>query len=226
MRLLTLLLCSVSMVGMVAAESVPFESGVKVAAPSGWNAYMTHSGGVPEWVVIRDRSTPGKPKVLTQLSGDATRHRYPLLVYRDANLKDGSLSVRFKALSGKVDQAAGLVWRFRDADNYYVVRANALENNVVLFKVVNGVRTEIRVRGGEPDAEGGVKQKIATRSWNVLAVSFAGDRIMASFNGETLFDAEDSTFPDPGKVGLWTKADSVIYFRDFQIQKSPAKAVQ
>jgi len=106
------------------------------------------------------------------------------------------LSVRFKPLRGKVDQGAGIVWRYRDADNYYVLRANALENNVVLYKVEAGVRRDLDPKGSGP---------------------FAYSVFEAFLNGEKLFEVEDSTFREAGKVGVWTKADSVSYFDDLRV---------
>ena len=114
------------------AETVSFDKDAPGAAPSGWTIAMTHNGGAPRWEVVKDDSAPGKPNVFAQLSTDATGGRFPLAVYEKATVKDGTLSVKFKAVSGRVDQAAGLIWRYKDPDNYYIVRANALEDNVVL----------------------------------------------------------------------------------------------
>jgi len=133
-----------------------------------------------------------------------------------ANFKDGELSVRTRAISGHVDQGAGLVWRYLDPNNYYLVRANALENNVVLYKVEKGRRSSIAPKG---TAKGtyGVKHKVPSQVWNTLRVSFQGQEFAVYFNGEKLFEVEDSTFNEAGKVGLWTKADSVIHFDDFEV---------
>lgn len=114
-----------------------------------------------------------------------------------------------------MDQGAGLVWRYRDPNNYYIVRANALENNVVLYKVQNGERVSLAPKGAVSNAYG-VKHKVPKQTWTTLRVDFHGGLFTVSLDGEKLFDVEDSTFSGAGKTGLWTKSDSVIYFDDFQ----------
>jgi hypothetical protein len=131
-------------------------------------------------------------------------------------LRDGDVSVAFKTVDGTVDQAAGIVWRYQDPNNYYIVRANALENNVVLYKVENGVRLSIAPKG-LPSRSYGVNHEIPRRQWNTLKVAFQNSSFVVSLNGERLFETEDRTFSKPGKTGLWTKADSVTYFDEFTV---------
>jgi hypothetical protein len=182
---------------------------------------MTHSGGAPQWQVIKDAATRGKPKVLAQLSSDAAQSRFPLAIYREASIRDGTISVSFKTVSGRIDQGAGLVWRFVDVDNYYVARANALEDNVVLYKVEKGKRTALAPKDSAPGTYG-VKHKVVPQEWQRLSVSFHGGSFSVGLNGERLFEVEDATFAGEGKTGVWTKADSVIYFRDFEIENDSA----
>jgi hypothetical protein len=137
-----------------------------------------------------------------------------LAIYERGRFTDGAVSVRFKPVSGGVDQAAGLVWRYRDENNYYVVRANAREDNVVLYKVENGRRDSIGPIGRPDDY--GVKHTVPHGRWSTLGVAFARSRFTVSFDGEKLFEVDDSTFAGPGSVGLWTKADSVTYFDGFE----------
>jgi len=200
------------------AQTVSFNRTPVKGFPEGWDAYMTHSGGAPRWQVIQDAATSEKPRVLAQLSDDATRSRFPLAIFREASVQNGTISVSFKAISGKIDQGAGLVWRFVDADNYYLVRANALEDNVVLYKVEKGTRTALAPKGTQPGTYG-VNHKVASQVWNRMSVSFNGNNFIVKLNGDTLFEVEDKTFTGEGKTGLWTKADSVIYFRDFEVKK-------
>ncbi|MGI9071781.1 MAG: family 16 glycoside hydrolase [Bryobacteraceae bacterium] len=135
----------------------------------------------------------------------------------ERNIASGwEASVAFKAVDGSIDQAAGIVWRYQDSNNYYIVRANALENNVVLYKVENGTRTSIAPKG-LPSRSYGVKYQIPKGRWNNLQVTFKGATFTILFNHERLFEAEDRTFQKPGKIGLWTKADSVTYFDEFTI---------
>src|SRR6266849_4566341 len=129
------------------AEMINFDAASVGALASGWTSAMTHAGGVPKWEVVADSTAPSKPNVLAQLSNDPTDGRFPLAILEKANFKDGELSVRTKAISGHVDQGAGLVWRYRDPNNYYLVRANALEDNVVLYKVERGRRSSIAPKG-------------------------------------------------------------------------------
>lgn len=137
-------------------------------------------------------------------------------------MQDGEVRVAFKPVDGSVDQAAGIVWRFQDASNYYIVRANALENNVVFYKVENGIRSSIAPKG-LPSRSYGVKHTIPRGRWNNLKVSFARAKIAVFFNQKRLFEAEDATFAKAGKVGLWTKADSVTYFDDFTVMSRQAQ---
>jgi hypothetical protein len=143
-------------------------------------------------------------------SSQSGRATFPLLLKNDSNIKDGFIEVKFKAVAGSQDRAAGIVWRARDANNYYVLRANALEDNVVLYKTVNGVRSALAIVGRKGGY--GVEERVPANTWHSLRVDFKAARFTASFNGQQLFEVEDSTFPASGKVGLWTKADSVTLF--------------
>ena len=174
-------------------------------APAGFTAALTGQGAPGAWEIREDASSPSGKKVLTQTSSDATDSRFPILVYDDVKASDVAVSVRFKAISGKVDQAGGLVARFADHDNYYVVRANALENNVRLYRVVAGRRQQF----------GGVNEPVSSGQWHTLRLESKGAHFRVSFDGKLLFEAEDATFRGPGKVGLWTKADSVTEFDEF-----------
>jgi len=182
---------------------------------SDWYAAVTGKGDPPRWELRADATAPSGSKVLAQLSEDRTSGRFPLAVYDKADLENGSVQVKFKAVSGTVDQAAGIVWRYTDENNYYVVRANALEDNVVLYKVEDGKRSSLSPIGRDGDY--GVMHTVAANTWSTLAVAFMGPRFTVSFDGTELFQVEDATFSESGKVGLWTKADSVTYFDDFQV---------
>jgi hypothetical protein len=198
------------------AEIINFDAAPAGALPSGWTSAMTQTGGAPKWEVVADSTAPSKPNVLAQLSSDPTDGRFPLAILDKANFKDGELSVRTRAISGHVDQGAGLVWRYRDPNNYYLVRANALEDNVVLYKVERGRRSSLAPKG-TPRGTYGVRHKVPSQVWNTLHVTFQGPQFAVYFNGQKLFEVEDATFTEPGKVGLWTKADSVIHFDDFEV---------
>jgi hypothetical protein len=209
-----LLLCSVT----AKAATIRFDETMLGKIPAGWTIAMTHVGAAPRWEVIRDETAPHPPYVLAQISRDMTAGRFPLAIWNGATLQDGSVSVLFKAVEGTVDRAAGIVWRYQDPNNYYIVRANALENNVVLYKVENGMRASIAPKG-LPSRAYGVKHQIPSGRWDKLQISFVSNRFTAFFNGERLFEAEDATFPSAGKIGLWTKADSVTYFDELMISR-------
>jgi hypothetical protein len=201
---------------LVSAEVIRFDPCVPGKLPPGWTVGMTHDGAAPRWEIVRDKSTPKTPCVLAQLSQDSTAGRFPLAIWDRIAIRDGEVSVAFKTVSGAVDQAAGIVWRYQDANNYYIVRANALEENVVLYKVANGVRLSIAPKG-LPSRSYGVKHDIPRGQWNTLKIAFSDSLFVVSWNGEKLFETEDKTFPEAGKAGLWTKADSVTYFNEFRV---------
>jgi hypothetical protein len=175
--------------------------------PAGFTSALTGGGGDVKWTVVEDKTAPSGGKALAQTSTDDTDYRFPLCVYEKLTAKDVSVSVRFKPIAGKVDQGAGIVVRYQDKDNYYVTRANALEDNVRLYHVVKGKRVEFA----------GVNAKVETGKWHTLKLVAKGDRFQVHYDEKLLFEAHDETFKDAGKVGLWTKADSVIHFDDLTI---------
>jgi hypothetical protein len=202
------LLLSFFMISLAAAETHNFDNANPGTSPEDWTATKTGKGS-PKWTIEKDDTAPSKPNVLKQ-SGEAD---YPLALKNDSNFKDGFVEVKFKAISGKTDQAAGVIWRAKDADNYYICRANALEDNVVLYKTEKGKRESLDIVGRKGGY--GTKVKVAPQQWHTLRVEFAGNRFKVLLNGKHLFDVEDNTFTEAGKVGLWTKADSVTAFDDF-----------
>ena len=189
------------------ADTVNFDDAKPGAPPAGWTATKTGKGD-PKWTIEKDDTAPSKPNVLKQ-SGEAT---YPVALKNDTSLKDGFVEVKFKPISGEEDQAGGAIWRAKDADNYYICRANALEENVVLYKTEKGKRKSLDIVGRKGGY--GVKAPVPKDQWHTLRVDFTGNRFTVQLNGKKLFDVEDDTFTE-GKVGLWTKADSVTLFDDF-----------
>ena len=195
-----------------ATRKVDFSDGTVGQPPKGFEFGHTAKAGAPgKWIV----QTEGDNKCLAQVEADNTRARFPVAVVSDISAADVDLSVRFKPVSGRVDQAGGLVWRFQNEDNYYIVRANALENNVVLYKVEKGTRTDLPLKG-----EGrtyGKKAPVPSGQWSTLRVVAAGARFDVFLNGTRLYEVEDATFAQAGKVGVWTKADSVTQFDDLSV---------
>ncbi len=189
-------------------ETVDFNSAQPGKLPPHWTGSQTGKG-TAKWSVEKDSSSPGKPYVLKQ-SGEAA---FPVCLKDDTRLKNGFVEVRFKPISGNEDQAGGVVWRARDKDNYYVCRANALENNVVLYRMLRGQRSVLEIVGRKGGY--GVKKPVARGEWHTLRVDFKDHLFKVNFDGEHLFDVQDNTFNEAGKVGVWTKADSVTVFDDF-----------
>ena len=138
------------------------------------------------------------------------------MVFNGFDLKNVEMSVKLKGLAGKMDQGGGFIWRFKDRNNYYVVRANPLEDNVVLYKVKDGKRTDLPIMG--KGRTYGVKVKKLGNDWNTLKIKVVDDLFTVYLNGEELFKVQDQTFTGPGKIGLWTKADAQSYFDDFQVR--------
>jgi hypothetical protein len=205
-RMIVITACmGAAMASPLFAETASFEGDTVGGPPRGWLLTMT-GRGTPKWTVERDDSLSPAANVLKQ-SGKAT---YPLALKEGTDIRDGFVEVKFKPISGSEDRAGGIIWRARDANNYYVVRANALEDNVVLYKTVDGTRSSLDLVGQKGGY--GVKTAVPSNRWHTLRVEFVGSRFMVSFNGKSLFEVEDKTFPDGGMIGLWTKADSVTSF--------------
>jgi hypothetical protein len=203
---------AVGLAGCATAPKTSFDTAAVGTLPPGWLAQIT-GPGEPKWSIDKDDSFPGRPLVLKQ-SAWTPKPSYPLCVKPGVSLKDGFVEVKFKPLSGTNDQAAGVVWRYWDTNNYYVLRANALEDNVVLYKVEQGKRKALDIVGRVGGY--GVKQEVPGQQWSTLRVQFQGPRFRAFLNGKELFAVEDATFPEAGAVGVWTKADSVTLFGDFR----------
>jgi hypothetical protein len=215
MRVVALMLIVLTAGGTMASgetRKIDFTADAVGQAPKGFVFGHTRRVGAPgKWVIQQD----GTNNVLAQIEADSTGARFPVAVLADVTAADVDLSARVKPVSGRADQAAGLVWRYRDEDNYYIVRANALEDNVVLYKVENGRRTDLPLKG-----EGrtyGKKADVPAGQWSTLRVVATGPRFEVYFNGTKLYEVEDTTFTQPGKVGVWTKADSVTQFDDLTV---------
>jgi hypothetical protein len=196
-----------SSVAIVTAQSVKldFEKDEVGKAPKGFSFVVTGHGKPGVWIIKKDDQAHGN--VLVQTDADPTDYRFPVAIYNDVTAKDVDLSVQFKAISGKGDQGAGLVWRYRDQNNYYITRCNALEDNCTIYHVVNGRRQAFQNHN----------VKVASNVWHTLRLQVTGDRFVVTYDGNKVLDAKDGTFTDAGRVGLWTKADSVMAFDEFSI---------
>lgn len=196
----TLGACAMLTPSTACASVENFDAATAGGLPAGWTCGVTGRGS-PVWKVEADPSAPSKPNVLKQ-SGDGD---YLWCVNAGASVANGFVETKFKPISGGEDQAGGVVWRFRDGDNYYVARANALEDNVTIYHTIGGSRRSFR----------NVSAKVAPNQWHTLRVDFQGQHFVVTFDGVKVIEADDSTIAGAGAVGVWTKADSVTEFDDF-----------
>ncbi len=185
-----------------------FDGDAEGKPPAGFAFDRTGQGSEGQWVIKKDESAPSNPNVLAQTSQEKTDYRFPLAIAEGTSYRDLALSVKFKTVSGTVDQGAGLVFRLQDKDNYYVVRANALEDNYRLYHVIKGRRVQFA----------GANFKVTSNAWHEIKVEAHGNEFKCFYDGQLKFTAKDDTFKDAGKIGLWTKADSVIHFDDLTVE--------
>ena len=198
MHNLSLALCVAALAGMAWAEEKVWNFDREQAGQSA-EGFSNEQG---QWTVVADESAPSKPNALAQTAANDKKD-FNLTLINGTNYKNVDLSVQMKALAGKIDQGGGLVWRAKDAKNYYVARYNPLEDNYRVDKVVDGMRTRLE----------NVDLKAAP-GWHTLRVTMTDEHIECYFDGKKLLDVKDSTFADGGKIGLWTKADAQTHFDD------------
>ncbi len=179
-----------------------FDQETAGAMPAKFHSARTGQGSEAKWAVMADPTAPSKPNVVAQTSTDKTDYRFPLLISDEGSFKDLELSVKFKAVAGEVDRAAGLVFRLQDSNNYYIARANALEDNYRLYRVIKGSRRQFA----------GSNFKVTSGEWHELKVECVGNKIICYYDSQKKIEATDDTFKEAGKIGLWTKADSLTYF--------------
>ena len=188
------------------AQRLSFADTPVGSLPKEFTSALTGQGKPGQWSVVEDATAEGG-RALAQLNADPTDYRFPLAIHAPTFPGDVEVTTRFKAISGKVDQAGGIAVRLADRNNYYLARANALEDNVHFFRVVAGRRQELA----------GADTKVASGVWHTLTLRAEGNRFSVSLNGKPLFSHTDKTFSAAGKVALWTKADSVTYFDTISI---------
>jgi hypothetical protein len=191
-----------------ALRVVNFDNAALGKTPPGWTVAMTNHGSAPRWEIHLDRSAPTQPYVLAQLSPDPARDRCPLAIWDGASMRDGEISVRIKPVAGKEVQAGGIVWRYRDENNYYLARGNAIDQNVQVFRVENGKRVPLMA---------GVRHEFPVNEWSIMKVTVRGNKFQVYMDHRRVLQVQDSTFTGAGKVGLWTVGDSVTYFDDFRV---------
>jgi hypothetical protein len=214
MKTLSWLVLLVSASGFT--ETLTFDSAAIGRTPAGWAAAVPQPGTASSWRVLKDPTAPTQPYVLAHVPAAQPGATFPIVVLERSNCRDGEISVKFKAAGGKREQDAGLVWRYRDPKNYYVVRADAHENNVAMFKVVNGKAVPLAPRG-RPAAAFAVHHNVNADTWGILKVVFKGPVLSVYYDHRRILQVEDHSYTGPGKVGLWTREDSLAFFDNFQI---------
>jgi len=192
-------------------KTFDFENYETGKLPSGWSQYATGKGQITDWKIVDDKGN----KVLAQLSKKNPGYHFNDVVYDGLEAKNVELKVRIKGIAGHEDQGGGFIWRFKDKDNYYVVRENPLEDNVVLYKVEKGKRSDLPLVG--KGRTYGVDVPKLGNGWNTLELKVKDDLFTVYLNGKELFKVKDTTFTGKGKIGLWTKADAQSYFDDYEI---------
>lgn len=209
-RILALLALLGAFIMPTSAETIRFTGETAGAPPANFEFGRTGGGGPGRWAVVRDDKADGGFAV-EQQSQDPTDLRFPLAIYQPLSAKNVDVQVRFKPLAGKIDRAGGIAVRLISADNYYVVRANALEDNVRFYRVVAGRREQLAT----------ANVKVPSNEWHALGLRAEGDRFTITFNGKELYAVTDKTFEVAGRVALWTKADSVTRFDQLDIRALP-----
>ncbi len=198
-----------------AGNVINFDHAAVGKMPPGWTV-PADQGQIPRWQILKDPSAPTSPYVLAQVAGSPREDEFSLAILKSMSLRDGDISVRLKAVSGHEDQGGGLVFRYQDERNYYLVRADSHNGEIAVYKVENGRCTPIRPRGAAAPAIG-VKHTLQPNTWNILKVSVRGNRFQVYVNHRRLLQADDGSFTKAGKVGLVTVADSITYFDDFRV---------
>ena len=207
--------CAIASAGAVALAQtgmikIAIEKMAIGSAPADFDFRRTGQGGPGQWAVVSDATT-SSGRAIEQSSADRTDYRFPLAIYRPVSAKNVELSVRFKSMAGTIDRAGGIAVRVLDVDNYYVVRANALEDNVRFYRVIKGRRTELK----------GANTKVSGNEWHTLSLKAEDERVTITFDGKQLFTATDKAIAGAGKIALWTKADSVTRFDRIEIKTLP-----
>jgi hypothetical protein len=194
--------------GIIASTGrvVNFDNAPLGKTPPEWMSVATR-GRACKWEIRRDTSAPTQPYVLAQVSTDPGDH-VPLAIFTSMSLRDGEVSVRIKPVSGREVKGGGLVWRYRDENNYYLARASSVEKNVAVFRVQNGQRIPLLAMA---------RHEIPANDWSILKVALRGSRFQVYLDHRRILQGWDNTYTGFGQVGLCTVGDSVAYFDDFRV---------
>ena len=176
--------------------------------PAGWKAEKTGKGDGSVWKIVADDTAPSKTGYVLAQTAESPNSLFNLCVASDTSYADLTVSVAFKAMHGKNDQGGGIVWRYQDANNYYIARMNPLEDNYRVYKVVASKRIQLQTKE---------ELKVPAGEWHTLKIEQEGDQIKCYLDGRKELDIKDDTFQKAGKIGLWTKADAQTRFDDLKV---------
>ena len=212
-------LAALSLFGL-GAENQNFDNVVPPSLPPGWTQTLSGRGPAPNWETVRDGSAPSRPNVLVQSSTASGPGSFPIAIFNLLVCRDADLSVKFRIepSSGRI-RTAGIVWRYQDERNYYLIHFSVEQQNIVLFRVENGRPRPIPIMGSKPGSVG-ISHELKTGQWYVAKITVRGARIRVLFGNRMLFEAEDDSLPSPGKTGLWTRGGTVVRFDDFRVDKN------
>ena len=214
-RALSAAMAAVVTSSVAAAQTITFDNDTPGQPPKDFEFGLAGEGGPGRWQVVADKTAAGG-KALAQLSANTAANRFLVAIYNPTVFANGEITTRCKPVSGRVDQACGLIIRAADARNYYIARSNALENNVRFYRVRNGERQQLATAENVPTPRG---------QWHTLALRAEGNRYTVSLNGKALHTTTDTTTAEPrpteGRAGLWVKSDSVTHFERIEITKLP-----
>ncbi len=197
-------------------EIATFDTATYGKTPAGWFDGLALPGAASSWKVIKDPTAPSQPYVLAHLPSVDSAGPYPMAILESPECRDGEISVRFKALSRGAERKAGVVWRYRDPGNYYFVRADADERNVIMYRVAGGEFIPLAPRGRAPH-DYTVRHHVSADYWTILKVVFKGTRMSVYYNHRRILEVEDAHFTGTGRVGLWTRASSAAHFDNFRL---------
>ncbi len=185
-----------------------FDNDKQGEIPVDFSNQVTGKGGLGKWEVIEDATAPSISNVIAQTSQEYSGSHFNMAVNEDEFYDNLELTVKFKGAEGREDQGGGPVWRYQDHNNYYIARANPLENNFRVYKVVDGKRIQMD----------SVRLKVTGGEWHMIKILARKDRIQYFYDGQPYLEVKDGTFQKAGRIGLWTKADAVTYFDDLEVR--------
>ena len=216
MRSFMAVLSALTFMGL-GADVVNFDALTPGSAPSAWTI-ESHGKTGPKWIVKADPTAPSRPNVLEQATGGTSEADLPIAIFDKTVCRDGDLSVKFRINGGRRIRTAGVVWRYVDANNYYLLHLSADENNITLYRVRDG-KPEAVPPLGSPKGQTGVHHNLKVGEWYITKVIFRGSKIRVLFGNRRLFEAEDNTITGQGRTGIWTRGHTIASFDDFRIDK-------